>query len=178
MTQIAGILIASLLMATISSFNGNGLRNKCRRRRALSLCEASIICLQETHWDGESVDEVKKEWRGEVFANNGGERARGVAILINSGDVQNARKVEDDGEGRMIGVQYEYMGDTFKWINVYAPNTKRERRVFFEGLNGKCGGNCLIVGDFNVWCEKLDAPAGARFRSDNDRLVFKYDSVG
>ncbi|KAF3834547.1 hypothetical protein F7725_027105 [Dissostichus mawsoni] len=63
------------------------------------------------------------------------------------GEVKNARKVEDDGEGRMIGVQYQYMGETFKLINVYAHN---KRKVFFEGLDGKCEGNCLIVGDFNV----------------------------
>ncbi|KAF3858933.1 hypothetical protein F7725_012134 [Dissostichus mawsoni] len=95
------------------------------------------------------VDEVKKEWMGEVFANNGSVHARGVAILINSGVVKNARMVEDDGEGRMIGVQYEYMGEMFKLINVYAPNGQKERKVFFEGLDGKCGGNCMIVGDFN-----------------------------
>ncbi|KAF3842914.1 hypothetical protein F7725_001763 [Dissostichus mawsoni] len=95
-------------MATISSFNGNGLKSKIRENGA-NFCEASIICLQETHWDGGCVDEVKKEWMGEVFANNGSVHAR------------NARMVEDDGEGRMIGVQYEYMGDMFKLINVYAP---------------------------------------------------------
>ncbi|KAF3860575.1 hypothetical protein F7725_000830 [Dissostichus mawsoni] len=147
--------------------------SKIRRERALILCEASIICLQETHWDGGCVDEVKKEWMGEVFANNGSVHARGVAILINSGVVKNARMVEDDGEGRMIGVQYEYMGEMFKLINVYAPNGQKERKVFFEGLDGKCGGNCMIVGDFNVWCGRLDATASARFGNDSSRGALK-----
>ncbi|KAF3837710.1 hypothetical protein F7725_009478 [Dissostichus mawsoni] len=118
------IIRTSLLMATISSFNGNGLKSKIRRERALILCEAR----NTLGWG--CVDEVKKEWMGEVFANNGSVHARGVAILINSGVVKNARMVEDDGEGRMIGVQYEYMGEMFKLIKCMHLMGKRRERFF------------------------------------------------
>lgn len=44
------------------------------------------------------------------------------------------RKVEDDGDGGMIGVVFEYMGEVFKLINVNAPNEEKGRGMFFEGL--------------------------------------------
>ncbi len=40
-----------LVMVKISSFNANRLRARDRRQQALLVCEADIICLQETHWD-------------------------------------------------------------------------------------------------------------------------------
>ncbi|KAF3847170.1 hypothetical protein F7725_020198 [Dissostichus mawsoni] len=85
---------------------------------------------EETHWDERCVDDVKKSWMGDVYVSNGGTNARGVAILIKTGVVENVKKVEDDGDGRMIGVVFEYMGEMFKLINIYAPNDERGRRVF------------------------------------------------
>ena len=146
---------------------------KDRRDRALLLCATEIICLQETHWDERCVDDVKKGWMGDVYVNNGGLNARGVAILIRTGVVENVRKVEDDGEGRMIGVEFDYMGEMFKLINVHAPNEEKERKVFFEGLDGKCGGNCMVVGDFNVWCGKIDVAGGMRFKNDASRRALE-----
>lgn len=100
------ITLITLVMVTISSFNGNGLRSKDRREQALMICDSDIICLQETHWDERCVEDVRKEWMGEMYVNNGSVGARGVAILIKTGVVTNIRKGEDDGVGRMVGIMF------------------------------------------------------------------------
>ncbi|KAF3847405.1 hypothetical protein F7725_020433 [Dissostichus mawsoni] len=73
--------------------------------------------------------EMRRERRTEDDepADEGGTNARGVAILIKTGVVENVKK--SDGDGRMIGVVFEYMGEMFKLINIYAPNDERGRRA-------------------------------------------------
>ena len=107
---------------------------KDRRDQAILFCSGDIICFQETHWDERCVGDVRKEWMGDVFVNNGGLNARGVAILVKGGVVENVREVENDG------VLFEYMGETFKLINVYAPNEEKERKLFFKVWMGNVGG--------------------------------------
>lgn len=137
----------------------------------MRVCSADIICLQETHWEMECVREVEKEWMGEVYVNNGGVKGRGVAILTKRGVIENVRKCEDDGEGRIIGITFEHMGETIKLVNVYAPNEEKGRRDFFKKMGGMCNGECVVVGDLNVWCGRLDASASVCFRSDSSRGV-------
>ncbi len=137
------------------------------------VCEADIICLQETHWDEECMREIEREWMGEMYVNNGDARARGVAILVRRGVVEKVRKCVDDGDGRVIGITFEYLGKGYQLLNVYAPNEEKERRVFFENLGGMCGENGMVVGDFNVWCGRLDATASVCFKNDSSRSVLK-----
>jgi len=160
-------------MVSVVSFNANGLRTGYRRQQALMVCEAGIICLQETHWDDGCVKELEREWMGEMFVNNGRDNSRGVAILVKRGVVENVRKCEDDGDGRAIGIIFEHMGKEFKLLNVYAPNEVKKRGEFFGRMGGMCGRDCIIVGDFNVWCGRLDATASMCFTSDSSRKVLK-----
>ena len=37
-------------------------------------------------------------------------------------------------------------------INVYAPNREAEKRLLFISLGLLCNRNCVLVGDFNVFC--------------------------
>ena len=93
-------------MIRITSFNANGLRDRNRRQQTLMVCEADIICLQETHWDEEVMRVVEREWMGDMYVNNGGVKSRGVAILVKRGVVENVTKCVDDGDGRVIGITW------------------------------------------------------------------------
>lgn len=46
-------------------------------------------------------------------------------------------------------------------------------KFFFDRMGGMCGDNCVIVGDFNVWCGRLDASSSVCFRSDSSRGVLR-----
>ena len=138
----------------------------------MTICSADIICLQETHWDVECMREIEKEWLGEVFVNNGGVNCREVAILVKRGLVVNVNKCDDDGEGRIIGITFEHMGRKVKLLNVYAPNEEKERS-FFQKLGRMCVDECIVVGDFNVWCGRLDVSVNMYYRNDSSRGVLK-----
>ncbi|KAJ3583644.1 hypothetical protein NHX12_016334 [Muraenolepis orangiensis] len=88
-------------MVKVTSFNANGLREYGRRQQALHVCEADIICLQETHWDDSVVKDVRREWLGDVFVSQGEIKARGVAILVRQGVVEGVRLVVNDDRGRL-----------------------------------------------------------------------------
>ena len=134
-------------------------------------CKADIICLQETHWDDVCVREVKREWMGDVFVNNGTEKSRGVCILVRKGVIEDVTMCENDAEGRVLGVEFKCSDQKYRLLNIYAPNEEKERRNFFVKLGGVCKGECVIVGDFNVWCDKLDVCKDAAFRSDSSRAA-------
>ena len=110
---------------------------------------------------------------GQMYVNNGGTKSRGVAILVKRGVIEDVRKCEEDREGRVIGITFEHMGKKIQLLNIYAPNEERQRRVFFERMRGMCGENCMIVGDFNVWCGRLDASSSVCFKSDSSRGALK-----
>ncbi|CAJ1079172.1 hypothetical protein F7725_000099 [Xyrichtys novacula] len=135
--------------------------------------EAETMGGGETHWDERCVNVVKREWLGEMYNNNGGDKTRGVAILVKRGAVENVRKCVDDGEGRVIVITFEHEGKEYKLLNVYAPNEEKERKEFFERMGRMSGKDCLIVGDFNVWCGRLDASESMDYRRDMSRGVFK-----
>lgn len=54
-------------------------------------------------------------------------------------------------------------------INLYAPNVEIERKGVFKQMKPLCKGNCIVVGDFNVWCTRLDVSRSANFKSDVSR---------
>ena len=162
-----------LIMLTIISINARGLKNKNKREQIYGMSDYDMICLQETHWDERCMRDVENEWRGEVYANNGDGNARGVAILIKRGVIKKVKRCDDEGDGRMIGVKFEYMNEEFKLVNVYAPNEEKDRKVLFEKMGTMCDDNCMIVGDFNVWCGKLDVSENMQFRNDTTREVLE-----
>jgi len=160
-------------MLNIKSVNANGLRDRDKRQQTLRVCDADIICIQETHWDDGCMREVEREWVGEMYVNNGGAKAKGVAILVKRERVENVRMCVNDGDGRVLGITFEHAGGNFRLLNIYAPNEEKERRDFFTKVGGLCGENCIVVGDFNVWCGRLDVSACMSFSSDSSRGMLK-----
>ena len=87
--------------------------------------------------------------------------------------IEDVRKCEDGGDGRMIGIKFKYMNEEIKLVNVYAPNEEKERKRMFEKMGTMCDGNCMIVGDFNVWCGELDVAESMCFKNDTSRGVLE-----
>lgn len=59
----------------------------------------------------------------------------------------------------------------FKLINLYALNVEMERKEIFTKLKRVCTGNCLVVGDFNVWCTRMDVWNTENLKNDASRNV-------
>lgn len=147
------IIIYIFIMLNIYSFNCNGLRNIEKVKNVFALLQewrCDVGLLQETFWTDTILLEIEKLWDGKIIYNNSQQRKCGVAILV-SNRLKNAiENVEKDDMGRFIKIkiQYEERGITF--VNVYAPNSCKDRVEFFEFIGGKIDHNVIIGGDFNT----------------------------
>ncbi len=66
----------------------------------IGMLKADIICLQETHWSEDIMENIKKNWEEEdIFVNHGNQKACGVAILIKRERVNSIKQIyKDDKE--------------------------------------------------------------------------------
>ncbi len=76
------MILAMWGIMNIACLNSNGLRDENKFEKVKGLIKADILCLQETHWSDEIMDNIRKRWEGDIFVNHGNAKARGVATLI------------------------------------------------------------------------------------------------
>ena len=97
--------ILSLAMIDLISFNVNGLRNMTKLENILTLCDAPILCLQETHWDSVWEQRCRTLWPAfSFFSSFGLCKARGVSVIVRDGFNIDATHVSNDDEGRWIKI--------------------------------------------------------------------------
>ena len=141
----------------VLSANCRGLRDFKKRIDVLNFFKAknaSIICLQDTHWLSNDDKKIKMIWNNDILINGAKSNLRGVAILFN-----NILNVEKDEIGNYIIVDLKLGDITIKLVNIYAPNTDNPR--FFQNLKSKLDQNeqeyTIICGDYNLILDsKLD----------------------
>ena len=139
------------------SLNAQGLRDKCKRLRLvqwLSHQRADIVLLQETHF---TIDLVKtliyefNEWN--LYHSFGTSNCKGVSILINKCLNSNTIDKIHDTDGRYLFMNIETCNNTYSILNIYAPNDKKLRNIFFDKkctlLMENSVGIKIIGGDFN-----------------------------
>ena len=167
--MFGSIFLWVALMTTVTSVNVNGLRDGKKLKELLFVYRSDILCIQETNWDEEKVKEVREGWKGDLFYNNGARDARGVAIMIKKDKVEDVREVYKDRTGRILVIEFRYDKSNFRLINIYVPNIEKDKRSILEELAGLIVGRCLIVGDFNIKCSRLDVGKGVEFRWEKSR---------
>lgn len=150
-------------MVLFTSWNVNGLRDVHKINKVFTSLNESyvgIACLQETFWDDDFIAKFKHLWDGEIFFNNySHDKRRGVAILVSKRFPWPVKHVQSDDEGRIIHVSVQLDDGELSLINVYAPNSCREKVLFWHKLSNFIGNNPrrCILGDFN---EVLDFKVG------------------
>ncbi|XDV53672.1 hypothetical protein PO909_022110 [Leuciscus waleckii] len=115
------------------------------------------------------MDNIKKRWEGDIIVNHGTIKSCGVATLIKGDRLNSVKQVYKDGKGRLLVTEFVFQNELFRLINIYAPNIEIERKEVFKEIKTLCKGNFIVVGDFNVWCTRLDASSSANFKSDASR---------
>ena len=141
-------------MAVLISLNSQGIRSPDRREIAFSYFlrhRMDIILLQETHWTRDLETQIQREWSGGVFFNHGTNTTRGVAILIHPRLEYTVEHTRCDNDSRILNIVLTLGDHTLNIINIYAPNTDQERRVFFSNLDDFISEEYdnIIGGDFN-----------------------------
>ena len=164
--------ILSLTMIDLISFNVNGLRNVKKLENILTLCDAPILCIQETHWDSVWEQRCRALWpKFSFFSSYGQCNARGVCVIVRDGFNIDATHVARDVDGRWIKISFLYNNVAYKLLNVYAPNVEGDRTVFFSTLMN-IGNDCdIVIGDFNVKLTVLDVAENVPLKHDTSRAT-------
>ena len=143
---------------SLLSFNTRGLREKKKRENLfywLKHNNIKITLLQETYWTSELLQTIETEWDGKVFLNPGTNHSKGTAVLFNKQlpfDILNTHQSED---GRIILINLKIEDKALTLVNIYAPNSSKERKNFFSKLQKwiyKFSVNKEVIilgGDFN-----------------------------
>ena len=139
----------------VLSANCQGLQNREKRvdvLNYLSKTNASIICLQDTHWSSKDEPIIRSIWKGDCILNGISSNSRGVAILFNTSVEYSIASSYKDNEGNLISLDLNLGDISIKLINLYAPN--RDSPEFFEKikeiLHLSTQTFTMMVGDFNL----------------------------
>ena len=154
---------------TLISINSQGLRNSNRRHTVFNLVKHrkyDVIFLQETHWTDDLNDCILREWGGNILFNNFEYNARGTAILFSPTFDYRMYNNTSDPHGRTVQTLIEHADRKFNLINIYAPNTNAERRIYFHSISTFISSteDNILGGDFNCIADhKLDKLGGNPF---------------
>lgn len=110
-----------------------------------------VLFLQETHTT--SADEVDWGlwWKGSCTLSHGTNCSAGAAIHLNSSAV--FLSSTEVVKGRMLIIRAEVKSSVFCFVNMYAPNSGRDRVSFFALLEGELSKHqqdqLIVARDFN-----------------------------
>ena len=158
----------------ILSLNVRGLGTPAKRfvvLRELERLNYDLFLLQETHVSTKRLaDEIARSWPGQCFWSFGRGKSAGVALFVSPSFSGQISRFLFDSDGRVFSALVLLGSLSFNVVNIYAPNTVSERKIFFERLHDYfiSNGSRIIAGDFNCIDNVLD-----RLRSSNTLLPDK-----
>lgn len=141
----------------IGSLNINGCRDKKKRSSLFNVAatkKLSVLLLQETHSDVHNEVDWQREWKGQVFLSHSSNTSAGVAVLLSDKLSSATVAVSEVVAGRMLRLDLDVFSLSFSIFNVYAPNSGRDRTIFFKKLMTALS-DCpkdriiLVAGDYN-----------------------------
>ena len=122
----------------LCTININGFRQTYKQISLFSKLQEidpDVLFIQEcyiTNWKEARV--ATKFWQGKSFWSFGGNRSRGVGILIAKDLEYQLVKQYHDTNGRLVYVDINMNGNQFRFMNIYAPNNPKERKDFLESI--------------------------------------------
>ena len=94
-----------------------------------------VIFLQETHWTDDLKDTILRDWEGTILFNNFEHNAGGTTILFSTNFDFRICDHTCDSHGRTIRTLIEHADRKFILVNIYAPRTDTESRIFFHNIS-------------------------------------------
>jgi len=173
----------------ISSYNLQGCGDKKKLKRINSILHKlpykfnCIFNLQETHFTNKS--DITYHWKWGSILSNGTSNSCGVAILYNATFFDDIIETDRDMEGRFCSLYARKDGETYLFVNVYAPNDHSISLEFFEYVQNKLElitardplVNIIIAGDFNFVFDPSIDSIGRKQTNKELELVKSVESL-
>ena len=123
------------------SLNVNGIKDKDKRNgifKWLKEQNADVYMLQETHAvSDEEINQWSIEWNGQIYASNGTNFSRGVAMLVKPNLKLDMKLLEKDTDGRLLLAEKTCDDKKLLLTNVYSPNNRNQREMFVKKVKEK-----------------------------------------
>ena len=160
----------------IISVNCRGLGDSVKRKDVFSFLRnknASIYCLQDTHFTKQMEKIIYMQWGYEVYSSYGTSDSRGVTVLLNNNfefKIMNCI-TDNDGNYIILSILVENRF-TLTLVNLYGPNS--DCPDFYIQLKNKLQDNesdyTVVCGDFNLVLD-FDRDCYNYVRQNNPRAV-------
>lgn len=140
------------IILKLYSVNIRGLAQHRRGEQALTdlfLSRYNVIFIQETHiYSDIQINRLNKAWKGQTFWDLGKVKSCGVAVLIKENFPLKIVNVQKSDIGRFIVIDGVLGDRRIRLINVYFPNTDKQRVDLIQKLKNITPSNdALIIGD-------------------------------
>ena len=170
-----------IIMFLVASLNCNGLINQGKRRDLftyLAKNKYDLVLLQETFWDQYIHSLAKLEWDGEICSSFYTiSRRRGISCLVRKGSDIDIHHFESDNNGRFLDLHITVDEQPIRIINIYAPNSPSDRKLFFEDIARKLhtiSDPIILAGDFNNVLNTLLDKYPVTPHPDSSRKTLKH----
>ena len=149
-------IISLRLAVTLDFFyvNVRGLRSKGKMQSLFTFLKEKrydVICLQETYVTKTVSEDWKKEWGGELYYHEHTADSAGQVIYVRKGMSCNV-EVKYESQ-RILVVHVGLGGKDIAIVNIYAPNTIKDKLTFYDELIDVIKlvhiTDIVICGDFN-----------------------------
>jgi len=161
----------------IVTFNVKGIKDYYKRMKLFKWCSKKkfdIICLQETHCEKETIEDWKREWKGDIIASYGTHNSRGTCILLRENLEYEITSQKVHKFGRYVAIELKVGNAQYKIASYYGPNNDDPVVLteLIEIIRNMEGENTILCGDFNLLMDlTLDKKGG------NQTTNFKCSST-
>ena len=120
----------------VGTLNVRGINNKLKRRvlyNYLRKHKIDVACLQETYINNNTIHDIQKEWRGNIFQIQGTNRSNGLVILTSSKIMHEEMEIVEKTD-RILIIKLKISNVVYTFVNCYAPNTTTDKVNFLHQL--------------------------------------------
>ena len=150
----------------VGTLNVRSINNKLKRRvlyNYLRKYKIDVACLQETYINNNTIHDMQKEWRGNIFHIQGTNRSSGLVILTSSKIMHEEMEIVKKTD-RILIIKLKISNVVYTFVNCYAPNTTTDKVNFLHQLQDEIQeietDSLWAAGDFNFALEQTDNIAG------------------
>ena len=145
-------------------FNTRGFTQPCRDYLFHNLLfDADIFCFQEVQISDPSFFEsFAEKWRGSCVWSPALGKQDGVITCLSDSFDYEVIQWKKDTSGRVFSVAIKVNNYRINIVNIYAPTSLTEQKVFFENLHEFFlpSDSIVIAGDFNCYEFQTDKTGG------------------
>ena len=150
----------------VGTLNVRGLNNKLKRRALFNYLrrhKVDIACLQETYIKSDTIHDITREWRGQVFHRHGTSRSNGLLTLIGTKLMNEETELVKETD-RILIIKITINNVVHTVVNCYAPYITIDKLNFLHQLQEELQDidtdGLWVARDFNIVLEQADNIAG------------------